>query len=276
LGVILVGIGLSVSGYLIKAEVAETPSGAAHNKIALNAGSLLSGLILINFQTRNLFFALGSLVLFISFIIAGTTTHKNRHVVLPTGYQKLKPNQFIGWALLGVAIGIKLFGVFSVLPQYLLTKLGNLPSWYGIMILINSGIVILLQLPIIHAIERLNKKNLSLKVTLVIMFTGMLIIAIPQLFCAEKFIGALIWTSLLTIVECAASYLDVSASRDGALFVKETAVGVGAGLTVLICRYFNPSIANFAVGFLGGTLILSAILLLKTSLTQKHVSKIIL
>src|SRR3990167_11240707 len=39
IGAVLVGIGFSISGYLIKSEAAETPTGAAHNKIALNAGS---------------------------------------------------------------------------------------------------------------------------------------------------------------------------------------------------------------------------------------------
>src|SRR6185437_8923697 len=57
IGAVLIGIGLSVSGYLIKAEVSETPVGAAYNKIALNAGSLLSGLILLFYLgTKNIFF----------------------------------------------------------------------------------------------------------------------------------------------------------------------------------------------------------------------------
>lgn len=40
---LLVGLGLSVGGYVLKTTVAESASGASWNKIALNGGSLLAG-----------------------------------------------------------------------------------------------------------------------------------------------------------------------------------------------------------------------------------------
>lgn len=250
IGAILVGIGLSVSSYLIKSEVSETPTGAALNKIALNFGSLVAGLTLISFRNRELFFMLGSAVLIISSFLSFIKISKKQRVVIQI--PKKNKTKFYGWMLTGVVIGIKLFGVFSVLPQYILAKTGNLPNWYGVIVFINSGTVILLQLPIIHLIEKINNKyHSAFKLTILIMMLGMILIAVPNLFLAETFIGAFVWTFLLTLVECCASYLDVEASRVGFLFIKELAVGIGAGLTVLLVRFLPTNMANLGVGFTG-------------------------
>lgn len=266
LGAVMVGIGLSVSGYLIKSEVSETPSGAAHNKIALNAGSLLSGIIILVFLgTKNLFFIVAALLLLISCLIAYFNSHKQKEIRLPIPKSFCK-KRFVGWLLVGMSIGIKLFGVFSVLPQYLINELGKLPNWYGIMVFINSIVIIMFQLPIINFIEKFKINNLSFKLTLAAMVLGMAIIAVPQAFYAETFFGALIWTVLLSIVECCASYLDVQGSRAGYLLIKETSVGLGAGLTVLISRYLDPSISSISTGILGIAIIASACFLLHDDL----------
>lgn len=268
-GAIMVGIGLSISGYLIKSEASETPTGAAHNKIALNAGSLLSGIVLVMyFGTKNLFFFLSGAVLLISFIVAITIAHKQKDIQLPIP-RSFSKRKFIGWLLVGVSIGIKLFGVFSILPQHLLNELHKLPNWYGAMIFLNSIIIILLQIPIINFIEKFKANNNSFKITLMIMLVGMVIIAFPNIFYAETFYGALVWTILLSLVECCASYLDVQGSRAGYLLIKETSVGLGGGLTVLLSRYIHPTFASVSIGLVGlMVIILASVLLyedLKTS-----------
>ncbi len=261
-GAILVGIGLSVSGYLIKSEASETPLGAAHNKIALNAGSLLSGIIImLYYGEKNLFFILAACILFLSFLIAFFKAHKRNKMQLPVP-RLFSIRKFTGWLLVGVSIGIKLFGVFSVLPQYLLNTLGDIPNWYGIMVFLNSAIIIVLQIPIINFVEKFKAYNVSFKLTLTAMIIGMLIISFPEIFYVEKFIGAFIWTALLSLVECCASYLDVQGSRAGYLLIKETSVGLGAGLTVLISRYGDPSFSSITTGVLGIVVIMGACLLL--------------
>ncbi len=272
IGAILVGVGFSVSGYLIKSEASETPTGAAHNKIALNAGSLLSGLILlISLNSKNIFFGIAAILLLMLSIISFIGSKKQKEIVLPIA-QKRSGKKTLGWLLVGVAMGIKLFGVLSVLPQYILDHNSSLPYWYGIMLFINSGIIILFQLPIIHWTEKFKKNNNSFKITLSVMVIGMFLIAFPQLFHAYTLIGALIWTSLLSVIECFASYLDVQGSRSGFLLVKETSVGLGAGLTVFFSRYFSSHYASIVIGASGViAIIIASILLyddLKTSVRK--------
>jgi MFS family permease len=263
LGALLVGIGLSVSGYLIKAEASETPSGAAFNKIALNAGSLLSGLILLlAITSKSFFFTIGAGVLFLTAIIALIFGHKKKKAVHLPVPKQFNLRRYIAWLLVGIAVGIKLFGVFSVLPQYLIDEKGYLPNWYGLMIFLNSGIVILLQLPLIHFIERFKANNHAFKLVLIVMCLGMLLIAFPQVFHVQHIMGATLWTLLLSVIECFASYLDVQGSRDGFLLIKETSVGLGAGLTVLLSRELTFPFSAMSVGLVGIAVILIAAILL--------------
>jgi hypothetical protein len=261
-GAILVGIGLSVSGYLIKSEAAETPAGAAHNKIALNAGSLLSGVVLlITLESKNIFFGISAAILFILAIISFASSRKKKDIALPIP-KTLNKKKWVGWLLVGIAVGIKLFGVLSVLPQYILANTTKLPYWYGVIVFVNSAVIILCQLPIIHWIEKFKANNNAFKITLGIMIIGMLLIAFPNLFYAYTLIGALIWTLLLSLIECCASYLDVQGSRAGFLIVKETAVGLGAGLTVFFSRYFPSHLSSLVIGASGIIAIIIATCLL--------------
>lgn len=262
MGAILVGAGFSISGYLIKSQAAETPTGAANNKIALNAGSLMSGIVLlISFNSRFIFFIVAASILACLTLAAFFNSKKHEKITLPlpTAFSK---KRWVGWLLIGVAIGIKFFGVLSVLPQYILAHSSTLPAWYGIILFVNSGVVILFQLPVIHWVEKFKENNKSFKITLAVMLIGMLLIAFPSLFQANTLIGAVIWTSLLSLIECFASYLDVYGSRSGFLLIKETAVGLGAGLTVFFSRYLPPSYSSIAIGAAGITVMMIAVILL--------------
>lgn len=267
LGAIILGVGVSVSGYLIRAVAAETPKGAAHNKMVANIGSLIAGLILmLSFHSRALFFAIGAIIFMALSLLAASTTRKQKTITL-TAPKKFDFCKTVGWVLCGLGVGIKLFGVFSVLPQFLIAKIGYLPFWYGIMIFINSIAIILFQLPIIHFIGRFGHNNQAIKITLTIMFFGMLLIAFPKFFFVEWFFGALLWTILLSLVECAASYLDVEGSKSGFLLIKETSIGLGGGLTVLASRCIPVVNSSMVIGSLGFVSILIAWVLLCKDVT---------
>ena len=260
MGALLVSIGFSVSGFLIKSEAAESPKGAAHNKIAMNVGSLASGLVLLaTFLSRNVFFMGGAILFLLSTMIAYVSSNRKKHIILPSVEQKSLLTNLI-WAGIGIAIGIKYFGVLSVLPQYLLAHRHQLPSWYGITLFINSATIILFQLPIIHWVEKMNHDQSGNKITLLMMMLGMVFIAFPSLLFANTLVGAVLWSLALALIECFSSYLDVSASRAGCLFVKEICVGVGAGITVLFSRLLPIEVASVLLGCVGLVTIAAAYL----------------
>jgi hypothetical protein len=224
---------------------------------------LLSGLILLlAINSKSLFFGIGALILFMSSIISFLSTKKvQKEISLPTP-KTFSKKKWIAWVLVGIAVGIKLFGVFSVLPQYLIQNDGYLPEWYGAMILLNSAVVILCQLPIIHWVERFKENNNASKIVFCIMILGMLFISFPQFFQVQHIVNAVVWTVLLSVIECFASYLDVHASRARFLLIKETAVGLGAGLTVLLSRELHPPFSSLSIGLLGiGAILIAAILM---------------
>lgn len=264
-GAVLVGLGLSVSGYLIKSAAAETPAGAAYNKIALNIGSLLSGIIILLAIPKEFFFGGGACILLLSTLTAfvHAKNQKSREITLKIP-KTLSIKKLIGWLLIGFAIGIKFFGVLSVLPQYLIKSTGKLPDWYGMTLFINSGIIIVCQLPIIHFIDRFKKNNYAMKITILIMIIGMLVIAFPHFFHAQRLLGACIWTIVLSLIECVASYLDFAGAKAGFLLIKETAIGLGAGITVLFSRYLPADISSMAIGALGIIAIIVAAFLIFT------------
>lgn len=54
----LFAYGIAIAGYLIKSEAAQTKEGAAYNRVAMNMGSLLAGLILLSpLLTPTMFFS---------------------------------------------------------------------------------------------------------------------------------------------------------------------------------------------------------------------------
>ncbi len=265
LGAILLGIGISVSGYLIRSEAAETASGAAHNKIAANLGSFFAGLILLFPAISKMqFFTLNTLIIFVALVIAFSIDKRPRKINLALP-KNTSLSRMLGWILLGMALGIKLFSVFSVLPQCLLSYDNHLPNWYGMMIFANGFTIILLQLPIIHLIERMGLHKATI-VTLGIMLFGMVLIAFPRLLHVYYFANALLWVISLSLVECVASYLDVRGAQSGCLLIKELSVGVGAGVTVLVSRVVPQAYSSISLGVVGALCILIAYFLLRKDL----------
>lgn len=252
LGAFLVALGLSVSGYLIKLGVAESASGAAWNKIALNAGSLLAGLILLlSIHSKYIFFGVSAFVLIIISSIALFFIPNESKKIRLSIPSKISIRPLFTWILVGCVTGIKLFAVFSVLPQYLIYQFNYLPHWYGVMVFLNSIVIVLFQMPIIHQIKKIKGDSKIFILLLGSIFIGMFLISFPRLLYAENFFGALVWTSILSVIECMISYFDVQASVKGYLFIKEVSVGLGAGATVLCSRMLIFPYSAWCVGVLG-------------------------
>jgi hypothetical protein len=262
LGSIAVGTGLSVGGYLIKSQAAETARGAGLNKIALNVGSLAAGGILSisMLNNPNTFYISGCIILFICSFLSWNSIRNNSIQTSSKTNEQIYLHRKIAWSLIGISIGIKLFGIFSILPQVILKSTEALPVWYGFMISLNSLVIIIFQIPLIKKLDAL--KNPQRLVT-VLLGCGMLILALPQVFYIHFFIGAFMWTLICSLIECCASYLDVSASRDRCLLYKEASVGLGAALTVAIMRNNNPEIGALIIGFIGLISLISGVILLK-------------
>ena len=138
------------------------------------------------------------------------------------------------WVIAGIIMGIKLFGVFSILPQAILLKTGELPAWYGLMLILNSAVVVFAQVPVMKLIERTGRFKVVAVIGIIV--GGFAVLSSPAAFHVETLVGALIWVALLSIAECAFSYLDYFSVKQNNMFVKEVSLGVGAGLTVLIMR----------------------------------------
>lgn len=158
----------------------------------------------------------------------------------------------IGWALVGIATGIKLTGIFVVMPQYLISTTGSLPKWFGAMIILNSVLVVLAQH---HVMAKLDKAGEN--ATLWTSLTAMILLAVPSLFWIQNLGCATLWITLLTLGECALSRYDSIARKDGYLFIKELMVGIGSLITVLISRNFSGHI--YLSGLIGALCILIGI-----------------
>jgi hypothetical protein len=232
----LFAYGIAIAGYLIKSEAAQTKEGAAYNRVAMNMGSLLAGLILLSPLLTPTMFFLGAaaFVLLCLPIAAGATVTTQPVVASPVTHDGSGWRNKLPWAIAGIIMGIKLFGVFSILPQAILLKTGELPAWYGLMLILNSAVVVFAQVPVMKLIERTGRFKVVAVIGIIV--GGFAVLSSPAAFRVETLVGALIWVALLSIAECAFSYLDYFSVKQNNMFVKEVALGVGAGLTVLIMR----------------------------------------
>ena len=245
LGIVCFSIGISVLGYLTKTQAAVTEEGAGLNKIMLNIGGLVAGVVLmINFEYRNGFY-LSMVLLFLSILPFAWSLEVNQ---ASSSDQKLRKiwcaHQKSIWILAGLITGIKLFAVFTILPQYLIKTLGELPHWYGAMMIANGLLLTVFQMPVTRFIKSIHVSNTISYMTL--LFVGMFTLAVPQWFEAHTFIGAFIWIMVLSLSECALSFIDHAAKQADGLLLKELFVGFGAGYSVL-CMRFIPEQLNVLV-----------------------------
>ncbi|MNT63503.1 hypothetical protein D3C72_2013250 [compost metagenome] len=102
------------------------------------------------------------------------------------------------------------------------------------MLILNSAVVVFAQVPVMKLIERTGRFKVVAVIGIIV--GGFAVLSSPAAFHVETLVGALIWVALLSIAECAFSYLDYFSVKQNNMFVKEVSLGVGAGLTVLIMR----------------------------------------
>lgn len=241
LAVVLFSYGVAVLGYIVKNDAAKTPAGAANNKIMLNLGSLCAGLLLLYPHWSPLLFYIVMAVLLLICLPTARRFHLSGEVSTLTllGNHAGKSGK-LKWVLAGIVTGIKLFAVFSILPQEILAHRQALPAWYGVMIIFNSAIVAVIQMPLMKLINRSGNK--AMLVSIIIILVGLVVLAMPGAFYVHTFWGATVWLTLLSIAECALSYVDYCAAQDNALLIKELSVSLGAGITVLVMRYLPDTI----------------------------------
>jgi hypothetical protein len=256
----ILAVGMAVSGYLAKYIAAHTSEGAADNKVSLNIGSLFSGLLLLLSTERS------NLLLFCTALLVGTVVLSFRidwNRLSPTDTnepanratkKRMELLPMVGWSLIGIATGIKLTGIFAVLPQHLIARLGSLPRWFGALVIVNSLVVILIQHRVLKWLDRL-----PTRMTFLVSLSAMALLALPAVFRVEYLPMAVLWITLLTLGECALSRYDRTAKEAGYLFPKELMVGVGSFASVWMARSVPEMI--WASGLLG-----SACLILGTGL----------
>jgi hypothetical protein len=264
----LVAVGLSVQGFLIKAEAAETPKGAAHNKVALNIGSLASGGLIASMISvpKEMIWVL-SLIMgaccVLDYLRRVKTEPKASRSFSWEGLGEKAP-----WALVGIAIGIKFFGVLALLPQILLAESNVLPSWFGIMLSMNALVVILFQIKIIRwTVAKPN--HLRTSIVVCAMIIGFILLGVSNHLGLSNLWVCAIWIFCLSIVECFCSYLDALAAERGALLVKEMFVGVGASLTVFVARSLNISVSPGIMGLLGASCLVIGFLWIAAAATKR-------
>jgi len=262
LSIAMLSLGLSSGGYLIKQQAAETAQKASFNKLALCFGSIISGLIISTAVDNQPFFIhICSFLLFLSACLSFILSKKN--IKGNENIKKRPPSLFLKILFLsvGISIGIRVFGLFVIFPQYLLTIYDKLPTWYGVEMTFYATLVILSQLPAAFKI-----KQFSFEIALFALFISCLILAFPSIFFVQFLTGALFWSSLLAIEEVFAPFIDKEASKYNCLLYKEIGMGVGAGISVLIMRQIHSPLV---VGGIGAAFTLGAFLSIKYSFNKK-------
>ncbi len=262
MGTVCFAIGISVSGYMLKYYSSFSTKGAAGNKIALNLGSILSGcMIALSLNKCATLISCGILMIIslLSFAkyfhrdnIAKFNSQKNHFNLI-----SLISRKGLAWSIVGFVIGVKLISFVSILPQFaMLGNNGILPHWFGLILIVNSLIVVTLQIPIMNLVSKLNRIQAILP-----LFLGMIIILLSSAFHITSLMGALIWTCSLSIIECSISYLDKLSQDDDCLLIKEASVGLGSALTVYFVRFFSPNVGAIYIGLISIMLLFISVIL---------------
>lgn len=264
ISVLFIGLGISVGGYLIKSIAVETPEGAGFNKVALNLGSFLSGLVVATLDLNKTYFLLlFTLIFLICAFLSLLFVNQSKNTITDNSITSYRLDKIsFSWTLIGLALGIKLFSVFAILPQLLLADNPVLPNWYGTAISLNSATIVLFQMPLIKLI---NKSSRPDNTSLIILMIGMAVISLPSFIGITTIEIGFLWIFVCSIIECFVSYLDVTASKFNSLLYKEASVGLGAALAVGVMRFFSINVSPIILSTIGFIAILIGLFLLRTS-----------
>jgi len=259
LGTIFFAVGISISGYMLKYYSSFSTKGAAGNKIALNLGSIFSG-CLIAFTQNKTAALISCFILILISALSFAKYFKSKNLLNFNSERKhfqlngIFTRKGLAWAIIGFVIGVKLISIVSILPQFaMLNNNGILPTWFGFMLILNSLIVVMLQVPIMNKVQNLSKLK-----SMVPLFIGMLIILLSPTLNIATVTGAFIWTLALSIVECCISYLDKLSQDDNCLLIKESCVGLGSAATVCFVRFFPPQLGAIYIGLISIILLMTS------------------
>ena len=229
-GALLIAFGLSVGGFILKAIAAETPSMSGINKIAITSGNIGAGGVLFLTNNNNIkSFAILLLFLVVACFLKMPGSNE-RSVIKPLTIKMLVQNKLsnLVWFFFGMAIGIRVFGMYIIMPNYLIRTLGFIPDWYGLTLILYGFIVILTQLPAIG-----KKVSFSLTTSIIALGFSCFIMGTPNIFCVETFIGAMLWCFCLALEEIFAPFIDFHAVRANHLLVKEISIAIGGAICFL-------------------------------------------
>ncbi len=241
-GAFLIAMSLSVGGFILKAIAAETPALSGLNRIAITSGNIGAGTIL--FMANNNYSSSVAIILILlasSCFLKMPESHE-RSPIKPLTIKALIKNKTsnLVWLFFGMAIGIRVFGMYIIMPQYLLQTLGSLPYWYGLTLVLYGVVVILTQIPVVR-----KKVSFSLATSIMALGVSCIIMCLPNLFFVETFIGAMLWCLCLALEELFAPFIDFHAAQTNHLLIKEISIGIGGALC------FLSASTNIAIGALG-------------------------
>jgi hypothetical protein len=250
-------LGLAVGGYLLKAQAAHSARGAACIAVAMNAGSLAAGAFVALGSERKEFLLLGGtgILLFCTLMAwfqvrVGDAQVRAPRPSLSRGVESSRSlARIVAWSLLGMATGILVFSVFSVLPQTFMASPshgGHLPSWYGWLISLNAGVIVLCSVPLARYTAQLGLMGGVLPLAL-----GLVTLLLPLFIAVDSFTNACLWVVLISLFECGLSALDHLAAQAKTLLVKEASFGIGASLCVVVSRSSYASNSGLVMGLIG-------------------------
>jgi hypothetical protein len=250
-GAFFIALGLSVGGFILKAIAAETPALSGLNKVAITSGNIGAGAILFMVDNHYMSSIGIVLVLLASSCFLKMPELLERSSVKPLTIKSLIANKTsnLVWLFFGIAIGIRVFGMYIIMPRYLIKTLGYLPNWYGLTLVLYGVVVILTQMPVIG-----KKVSFSLRASIIALGFSCAIMSFPNLFFIETFVGALLWCFCLALEELFAPFIDFHAARTNHLLVKEMSIGIGGALCFLL------SLTDVAIECLGAISILCILL----------------
>jgi hypothetical protein len=246
--IIVLACTIALLGYFQKLFGSHSFSGAGSAKIAANVGSLVGGFLLffLTYYSKST-----NLIILLCFSLIGLVSnfhYENQGV----SYDYISLNQDyrltrlrFAWCLFGIAIGIKFYAIFTLLPQIIIRRLDVLPNWYGVIVVVNSLGIILGQKAVVKLVKKWQLKHFYFLLSL-----GLVLIGSAPMFNVEYWVTAVIWTILLTFVECVISAMDSMSALQGALLYKEISIGIGGAFVALFARshIVDPFVASMLLG----------------------------
>lgn len=237
-GALMMAAGLSVGGFILKAIASETPSTSALNKIAITSGNIGAGVILLLTGNKTVTsVAIIVILLSLTLLMKAPETHKRQNIkALSLAEVYDNASSHLVWFCFGIAIGVRVFGMYIILPSYLNKTLGYMPEWYGLTFVVYGLAVILTQIPALC-----KGRSFSLTTSIVALALSCIIMGLPNLFYAETLVGALLWCLCLALEEVFAPYIDFHAAQANHLLTKEISIGIGGAFCFLWTQTSLPT-----------------------------------